>query len=97
MQEKTIEKKLREEVRKLGGYAIKFFCQTFTGLPDRIILMPGGRIWFAEIKTTGKKPTARQHLVHEMLRKMSFSVHVVDDQPGLDSLLNEIKQTNAHT
>ena len=89
--EKLLEKKLREGVKKLGGIAIKFFCPSFTGLPDRIILMPGGRVYFAEMKTTGKKPSPRQEVVITMLRRLKFHVWIIDDNPILDEVLLKLK------
>ena len=91
MDEKKIEKKLRVEIEKLGGLAIKLQSQYYTGLPDRMILMPKGGISFAEIKTTGKKVTARQAIVHEELRSLGFQVEVIDDEPGLQKFLNDLK------
>lgn len=91
MNEKLIEKKLREKVKQLGGIAIKFSSFTFTGFPDRIVLMPGGRIWFAELKTTGKSLLPRQKIVIPMLRQLGFQVRVIDDEEGLQSFLEEIK------
>ena len=55
MNEKLLEKKLREEVKKLGGLALKFTSSTYTGMPDRIVLMPKGKVYFVELKTTGQK------------------------------------------
>lgn len=92
MNEKTLERKLREQVKKRGGLAIKFFASSFTGLPDRIVLMPGGRIWFAEIKTTGKKPKPRQGIVIKILRGLGFSVWVIDTDELLQNFLNEIQK-----
>lgn len=91
MNEKLIEKKLRESVKKLGGVALKLFSPSFTGLPDRLILMPGGRARFAEIKTTGKTATPRQNAVLGMLSKLGFLAVVVDSQESLDELLKEIQ------
>ena len=91
MNEKLIEKKLREGVKKLGGIALKFSSQSYTGMPDRIILMPGGKTRFAEIKTTGKKTTPIQERNLEMLSGMGFEACVVDDQESLDLLLTDIK------
>ena len=91
MNEKLIEKKLREGVKKLGGIALKFSSQSYTGMPDRIILMPGGKTRFAELKTTGKKATAIQERNLEMLSGMGFEACVVDDQESLDLLLTDIK------
>jgi hypothetical protein len=88
--EKLIERKLREAVRKAGGQAIKFFAPSFTGLPDRIVLMPGGRIWFAELKTTGKKLEPRQRVVHKLLLVLGFEVRTIDTQERLTDFLKEI-------
>jgi hypothetical protein len=88
MNEKLIEKKLRELVKKMGGIALKFFCMSFTGMPDRIVLMPRGHVWFVELKSTGKKPTPRQQVVHTFLRKLGFEVWVIDSQ----ELLNDFEK-----
>jgi len=77
--EKAIEKKYRESVKKRGGLALKFVSPGFTGVPDRIALFPGGQIEFVELKAPGKKPTLRQMAVHDQLRKLGFSVRVVDN------------------
>jgi hypothetical protein len=92
MNEKSIEKKLEKKLFKLvkdhGGYALKFFCMSFTGMPDRIILMPGGRIWFVEVKDTGKKPTPRQEFVIGWLRKLGFEVWIINSE----EILNEFEK-----
>ena len=90
MNEKLIEKKLRERVKKLGGLALKFLCLFFTGMPDRIVLMPGGRIWFVELKTTNKKPKPRQTFVMNLLKKLGFEVIVIDDEKTLLEFLELI-------
>ncbi len=91
MNEKLIEKKLREGIKKLGGLALKFFVLSFTGFPDRIVLMPGARIWFVEIKSTGKKPSTRQTAVIGLLQKFGFEVWVIDDQVGLNEFLKIVR------
>ncbi|MCO5285193.1 MAG: VRR-NUC domain-containing protein [Chitinophagaceae bacterium] len=89
--EKTLERKIVVEVKRLGGKALKFYCLSFTGMPDRIILLPDARVFFAEIKTTGKKPSPRQRFVHNWLRGLGFVVVVIDSAKALDDFLNEIK------
>ena len=91
MNEKLIEKKLREGVKKLGGIAIKVATPYHRGMPDREILMPGGRNCYVELKSTGKKPTKLQVNAIEMLRGMGFRVEVIDDQKGLDDFLKSLK------
>lgn len=48
--EKDIEKKLRQRVEARGGRCLKWVCPGWSGVPDRIILLPGGRIHFVETK-----------------------------------------------
>ena len=76
--EKLIERRLAEEVKNQGGWAIKLLATHITGLPDRLCLLPRGRLFFAEIKTTKKKPTKIQLAVHAKLRKLGFRVEVID-------------------
>lgn len=80
MNEKLIERKLYKKVKDLGGLAIKFFSPWFTGMPDRIVLMPAGRIWFVEIKTTGKPLKPRQAIVRKLLLKLGFEVYLLDTE-----------------
>lgn len=87
--EKTLELKLRTQVKKLGGIALKFASPFFTGMPDRIVLMPGGRIYFAELKSEGKKPTPRQSLVIAELESLGFKVFVIDTNEKLEICLNQ--------
>ena len=89
--EKYLERKLTQEVEKLGGLSLKMLSTYFTGLPDRLCLLPKGRIFFAEIKTTGKKPTKLQTIVHNKLRALGFRVEVLDTLEKITNLINEYK------
>ena len=88
--EKVLEAELRERCKALGWMCIKLTSQYQRGLPDRLILMPGGRVCFAEIKTTGKKPTALQKVTHERLRALGYRVEVVDTTESLDNLIVDL-------
>lgn len=88
-----MEPKLRDKVKKLGGLAIKFTALGFAGVPDRIILMPGGRIWFVEMKTEGRiKKEGRQSVVQKLIQSLGFSVWVIDTEILLQEFLNEIQK-----
>lgn len=91
MKEKLIEKKLREKAKKRGGLAIKIYCLSFSGLPDRLVLLPKARIGFAEIKETGKKPSPIQVSVISMLKKMGFIVEVIDTEEKIEDFLNAVQ------
>lgn len=88
--EKLIEAKLREAVKKRGGIAIKLLAQFHRGLPDRILLLPGGRAFFVELKSTGCKPGLLQTKAHEMLRSLGFSVYVIDTTYKVSELMRII-------
>lgn len=91
MNEKLIEKKLREKVKSLGGIALKLYSAYHTGLPDRLVLMPGGKAAFAEIKTTGKKPTMLQEKAIAELQALGFKAEVIDSQERLNKFLEELR------
>ncbi|HEO5418755.1 TPA: VRR-NUC domain-containing protein [Streptococcus agalactiae] len=90
MREKFIEKKLVSEVKKQGGLCPKFVSPGFDGMPDRIILMPKGRIAFAELKAKGRKPRPLQLSRHRLLRKLGFKVYVIDSVTQIGSVLDDI-------
>ena len=79
MRESQIEKKYRRKIEELGGLCLKFTSPGYTGVPDRIVLMRDGRMWFVEFKAKGKKPTIRQKFVHEKIKSFGFDVQVIDE------------------
>ncbi|WP_249926196.1 VRR-NUC domain-containing protein [Escherichia coli] len=78
--ESLIEKHLVAEVKKAGGVAFKFVSPGRRSVPDRIVLLPGGRIVFVECKSPGKPPRPDQLRTHERLRKLGFTVVVLDSK-----------------
>lgn len=74
MLERDIERRLRERVKSIGGLCLKFITPGFTGVPDRIILLPGGIVAFAELKAPGKRERQRQLFVQSVLRRLGFTV-----------------------
>ena len=90
MLERTIELKFVKEVKKAGGIALKLVCPGFIGMPDRLVLMPHGKMFFAEMKAPGQKPRPVQVKRHEMLRNLGFKVYVVDN---LEVMPDEIRST----
>lgn len=90
MREKGIEKRLVSEVKKQGGLCPKFVSPGFDGMPDRIILMPKGRLAFAELKSKGSRPRPLQLSRHRLLRNLGFKVYVIDDVSQIGGVLDEI-------
>jgi len=90
--EKLLESKLAAAIRALGGWSLKLWSVSVTGLPDRMVLMPGGVIRFVELKSSGKKPTPRQLVVHNQLRQLGFDVDVIDTEQQLQQFLNQFSK-----
>lgn len=76
--EKSIEQELVRAVRSTGGSCPKLVSPGTAGMPDRLVLMPGGRMAFAETKAPGKKPRPLQRRRHRQLEGLGFRVFVVD-------------------
>ena len=90
MREKTIEHKLVSTVKSMGGIAPKFISPGFDGMPDRIVLLPGGHMSFVEVKAPGEKPRPLQLARHKLLRRLGFQVYVLDDEQQITKILTEI-------
>ena len=93
MREKAIERKLLMAVKSLEGIAPKFTSPGFDGMPDRIVLLPGGHMAFVEVKAHGKKPSPIQMARHRLLRRLGFKVYVLDDEQQIGDVLDEIRTT----
>lgn len=90
MREKAIEQKLTLMVKKQGGICPKFVSPGFDGMPDRIVLLPGGHMAFVEVKAPGQKPRALQTSRHTLLRKLGFRGYVLDNEEQIGGILDEI-------
>ena len=93
MLEKDVEKRLIKPVRQLGGLCLKFETPGFTGVPDRIILLPGGRVLFVETKAPGKVERPRQEYVQGLLRRLGFTVYsTIDDAAKVAAVMEECRR-----
>ena len=83
MDERNIEQMLKRRVEEAvpGSRCLKFVSPGYTGVPDRIILLPGGAVVFAELKRPGEQPRQRQLFVQSQFRKMGFKVAGCVDSP----------------
>ena len=93
MREKDIEHKLLTEVKARGGVCWKFTSPGTSGVPDRIVLMPGGKIAFVEVKAPGEKPRRLQLVRHRLLRKLGFRVYILDHPDQIGGMIDGIQST----
>lgn len=92
MLESYIENKLRLKIKSLkcGALCLKFVSPGFTGVPDRIILLPGAKVVFVETKKPGEKERRRQEYVQSLLRKLGFPVFsAVDSLEMIERIAEE--------
>ena len=73
--EKDTERFLRRMVKKAGGKAYKFVSPGCTGVPDRLVCLPGGRVFFVELKSEGKVSTENQKRRQQELRDLGVTVY----------------------
>lgn len=77
MLEKDIEKLFRDEIKKAGGKAYKFTSPGNDGVPDRIVMLPDGRIVFVELKTDTGKLSRLQELQRRQIAELGQTVRVL--------------------
>ena len=91
MRENEVEKQFVEAVRAAGGQALKFTSQSMNGVPDRLVLLLGGKCAFVELKAPGKQMRILQRKRRLQLEALGFPVFCVDRpeqiQPAIHALL----------
>ena len=93
MIEKTIERKLVDMARKKGGLALKFVSPGFDGVPDRLVLFPGGCVGFVDLKSPGKKMRPLQIRRKKQLESLGFKVFCIDGTDQIEEVLDEIRSS----
>lgn len=91
LRETRIENRLIKEVKKIGGKALKFTSPGITGVPDRIVLLPHGKIIFVELKAPEEKPSPMQEYRAKELRALGFEVKCIDSVEGIMELIKEVR------
>ena len=97
MREKTVEQKLVRAVKAAGGICPKWVAPGFDGMPDRIVLLPDGRMGFVEVKAPGERPRPLQAVRHRLLRKLGFKVYVLDCGEDIPRILDGIGDKNGNS
>ncbi|MDO4323205.1 MAG: VRR-NUC domain-containing protein [Lachnospiraceae bacterium] len=93
MREKAVEQKLTLMVKKRGGICPKFISPGFDGVPDRLVLLPKGRIAFIELKAEGKTLRPLQVRRKRQLDALGFSVYCINRTEQIGGILDEIQSS----
>ena len=91
MREKKIEQSLREAVRDMGGRSYKFVSPGNRGVPDRLIVMPGGRIFFRELKAEDGEPDGFQRLQIARLQILGADASILTGRAEVEKFLRDIQ------
>lgn len=91
MYESTFEQKLCRHIKSLGGKAYKWVSPGAPGVPDRIAILPGGKVIFIEVKRPGLKDglSIRQRKVIAELERLGCAVWRISDMAELEARLRE--------
>ena len=90
MTEKYLEQKLVKKVKSLGGQAYKFVSPSNAGVPDRLVLLPGGKAFFVEVKKPKTGRLSKLQIWHKgLIEGLGFKVFVLDDKDRIEEILNE--------
>jgi hypothetical protein len=95
--ERDIERKLTELVKQHGGLCLKWVCPGWSGVPDRIVLLPGRRIIFVELKRPkGGRFSAMQRWWAKKLTDLGFNYWALSDNFMLEMFENtELRGTES--
>lgn len=92
MKEYAVEKHLVQKTRECGGICLKFISPGIAGVPDRIVILPGGKIGFAELKAPRKKPRRLQRNVLRKMHQLGCRVCVIDNPKSAENFIRRLAQ-----
>lgn len=90
MREKEIEHKLKEWVEARGGKCFKWSSPSNRGVADRIVIFPGGRVFFVEVKTKVGRPTKLQEKFNREMTQMGCHSYIIRGMEGLEALMDDL-------
>lgn len=86
--ERDLERTLKRGVRLIGGIAEKVTPVSSSGIPDRLVILPGGRIILVELKRhPGAELRPIQTQYHDKLRRLGVEPVIID---GMETLRNQL-------
>jgi len=90
--EKDIEAYLVKRVKAIGGHAYKFVSPSNRGVADRLVVLPGGVVWFVEVKTEGGRLSPLQTLFIEQMKRLEQNVTVLWNKEEVDAFIATVSR-----
>lgn len=90
MKEYAVEKHLVQKTQDCGGLCFKFISPGIAGVPDRIVILPGGKIGFAETKAPGRRPRLLQRAVIRDLYRRGCRVATIDNLKSVEGFVRRL-------
>lgn len=97
MRERNNERSLRESMERYGGKALKFTSPGNNGVPDRLVILPGGRIWFVELKTRKGRLSALQEWQGQQLEALGCQIRHVWGMDEANAFIREVQNAVSST
>lgn len=96
MREREVERYLRDRVEQAGGRCVKFIPDIDNGMPDRVVMLPGGVLVWTEVKKPqGGALSELQRWQHRRLRELGQRVEVIWTKEDADRLVAELLDKRA--
>ncbi|MFH1152961.1 MAG: VRR-NUC domain-containing protein, partial [Pseudomonadota bacterium] len=74
-----------------GGKSFKWASPALKGVPDRLVMLPGGKVGFLELKAPGKKPTTLQQYYLDVLSSLGFTAGYADTKESVNQFLDRLQ------
>lgn len=91
MRESAIERRLVREVERIGGLALKWVSPGNRGVPDRIVILPAGRVVFVELKRPGGRLAPLQKRWARLLESFGHTVYKIESMEEIDDFIDEVR------
>jgi len=89
--EKDVEKYLHDRVKKVGGYCMKMEnIPGFNGIPDRLVLLPGGLVAFVEVKRQDGSLSTIQKYRIQKLKDIGIKVYVAYSKQDVSKIIKNM-------
>ena len=91
MREKLVEAALVKAVKEKHGLALKFVSPGLDGVPDRVVLLPHGKLAFVELKAPGEKMRPLQLKRKDQIEALGFRVYCIDGTDQIGGILDAVQ------